>query len=350
MKTCCGMLTLFFCLVTVANAKPVRPAPEKKNAESMITNKAQQAIDTGLAYLTKEQAIDGSFGTGAYKGNVAVTGLAGLALLSADPMDGDNEKIVTKAVRYVLSQQDKDGLIASKGNAIQGPMYGHGFATLFLADAHERVADKKLKSDAKEALERAVKLLIKAQNREGGWRYMPNSPDADISVTACQVAALRAARDAGIVIPQATLDNAANYVKRCQADGGGFRYQAGFGGGPGFSRTAAGVASLNRAGIKDGEAIDKGLKYLQVPDPKNNGMKNAEMQFHYYYGHYYAAKAMWYAGDKEWQKWYPAIRDELVRDQKDDRWQLGTMCPHYCTAMALIILQLPEARLASMKR
>ncbi len=344
-----GIFTLMFCLATVALAKPIRPAPDKKDAESMITREAQKAIDAGLAYLAKEQAGDGSFGTGAYKGNVAVTGLAGLAFLSADPNDSDIEKIVAKAVRYVLSQQNKDGLLATNGFGMQvGPMYGHGFAVLFLADAHPKIADKKLKSDTKEALKRAVKLLVvKAQNREGGWRYMPNSADADISVTACQVAALRAARDAGIEIPKETLDKAADYVKRCQDSSGGFRYQAGLGGGPGFARTAAGLASLNRAGVKDGEVIDNGMKYLRDYDRKKDG----EIVFHYYYGHYYAAKAMWYAGDKEWQKWYPTIRDELVRDQKkDDRWQLGTMGPHYCTAMALIILQMPEARLASMKR
>jgi prenyltransferase beta subunit len=342
MKTCGGILTLMFCLVTATLAKPVRPASDKKTVESMITKEAQKAIDTGLASLAKEQAADGSFGTGAYKGNVAVTGLAGLAFLSADPKDGDNEKIVAKAVRYVLSQQNKDGLLATNGG-IQGPMYGHGFAVLILADAYPKIADKKLKSDAKEALERAVKLLIKAQNREGGWRYMPTSLDTDISVTACQVAALRAARDAGVEIPKETLDKAADYVKRCQAENGGFRYQAGFGGGPGFARTAAGLASLNRAGVNDGAVIDKGMKFLQ-----NN--KNAELQFHYSYGHYYAAKAIWYAGDKEWQKWYPTIRDDLVRDQKEGYWTVGTMCPHYNTAIALIILQMPDAWLPSMKR
>ncbi len=32
---------------------------------------------------------------------------------------------------------------------------------------------------------------------------------------------------------------------------------------------------------------------------------------HYFYGHYYAAQAMWIRGGDDWATWYPAIRDEL---------------------------------------
>ena len=33
---------------------------------------------------------------------------------------------------------------------------------------------------------------------------------------------------------------------------------------------------------------------------------------HYFYGHYYAAQAMWTAGGDYWAEWYPPIRDELL--------------------------------------
>jgi Prenyltransferase and squalene oxidase repeat len=340
MKTCCGILLLVLCLPEVVHA-------QKKDAADLITKDTQKAIDAGLKYLAKEQAADGSFGTGAYKGNIGVTSLAGLALLAAKP-GGDQEQIVAKTVRYIVGNQDKaSGMLNSRQGALHGPMYGHGFAVLFLADAHEKIADKKLKTEVREALEHAVKLLITAQNREGGWRYLPNSPDADVTVTACQVAALRAARDAGIEIPKETFNKVAEYVKRCQTDDGGFRYQAGFGGASGFARSAAALNSLNRSGVKDGEVIDKGMKYLRDFDRAKG---SPEWSFHYSYGHYYAAKTMWYAGDKDFQKWYPTIRDELLQSQKDDHWRQGTMCPHYDTAIALIILQMPDGRLPSLKR
>lgn len=329
-----------------------------KDSKDLITKQTQKAIDAGLAYLANEQAEDGSWGTGDLQGSVAVTSLAGLAFISGQPRplppppvgrpDGvAYRKVVTKAVRYVLSRERRDtpGFFHDP-KTFHGPMYGQGFAVLFLADAHWTITDKKLQTEVKVALTRAVKLIIDSQNDQGGWRYQPKPQDADVSVTACQVAALRAARDAGIEVPKATIEKAIGYVKSCQhSDNGGFRYQP-LGGPSGFARTAAGLTSLNRLGVKDGEAVDNGMNYLRQAD-----LKHAEVQIHYFYGHYYAAKAMWYAGDKQWQKWYPGIRDELLRSrQRDGSWFNGQIGPHYCTSMALIILQMPHATLPSLKR
>jgi RNA polymerase sigma factor (sigma-70 family) len=323
---------------------------QKKDAKVLITKETQKAIDAGLAYLAQEQADDGSWGTQQQQGSTAVTSLAGLAFLSGNhhPDRGEYGKTVTRAVRYVLSQEHKDtpGFFHAKG-AAHGPMYNHGFAVLFLADAHAAIADKKLKTEVKDALDRAVKLTLDSQNEQGGWRYQPKPQDADLSVTAGQVAALRAARDAGIGVPQAALDKAIAYVKSCHhPDNGGYRYQP-LGGPAGFARSAAGVMSLNRLGVKDGEALDNGMDYLRKSD-----LKNETVKMHYFYGHYYAAKAMWYAGDKDWRKWYPPVRDELLESRKEgNRWSSGNPAdPHYCTAMALIILQMPQGHLASMRR
>src|SRR5262249_25259648 len=143
-----------------------------------------------------------------------------------------------------------------------GPMYGHGFGTLFLAEVSGMVHEPKLHEQVRSTLKQAVEVILRGQNPEGGWRYHPNSRDADISVTICQIMALRAARNAGVAVPKEKVGKCVDYVKRCQdLREGWFRYQAQGGGGShqAFARTAAGVCALNSAGIylkdKEGNTV-----------------------------------------------------------------------------------------------
>jgi hypothetical protein len=322
--------------------------PDGSASKGMITNQAQAAIDQGLAYLARNQHRDHSFGTNQYRGNVAVTSLAGLAFMAGGHMPGRGKygKQVAGALEYVLSQEENRGNIRGRrgflhnGNATpHGPMYGHGFGTLFLAELYGMVHERKLKEDLRNTLERAVQLIVTSQNGEGGWRYHPESRDADISVTICQIMALRSARNAGFSVPKSVVDKCIKYVKNCQEFDGGFRYMA-QGGGAAFARTAAGVVALYSAGVYTGPAIDKGLKYLMNCKP---GRQFARHEMHYFYGHYYAAQAMWTAGGRHWDEWYPAIREDLLsnRLRHDGSW-FDQICTHYGTAMACIILQIPN--------
>jgi hypothetical protein len=164
--------------------------------------------------------------------------------------------------------------------------------------------------------------------------------DADVSVTICQIMALRSARNAGIEAPKSTIDRAVEYVRKCQNEAdGGFKYQL-TSGRSAWPRSAAGVASLFYAGVYEDQAIDRGLVYLF-----NNAMPTPETRnvAHYFYGHYYAVQAMYLAGGEHWAAWWPAIRDTLVSVQAPDgSWSDSQAGDSYGTAMALIILQMPK--------
>ena len=61
--------------------------------------------------------------------------------------------------------------------------------------------------------------------------------------------------------------------------------------------------------------------------------------------------AIWQAGGKRWTKWYPAIRDELIAKQSPDgSWLDSFISPEYETAMALLILEVPNNYLAIFQR
>jgi hypothetical protein len=314
-------------------------------SKGMITEAAQHVIQQGLAYLQRHGHEDGSFGTGHYRG-VAITSLAGLAMMSGGHLPGRGAygDVVTKALRYVMGQEDKaqPGYLHNRHDPRHDGMYSHGFGTLFLAEVHGMVPQPELAKEVRELLKRAVQLTLDAQNGEGGWRYQPRDRSADISVTVCQIMALRAARNVGIDVPKEKVDRCIEYVKRCQERDGGFRYMA-QGGPTGFARTAAGVAALLSAGIYKGPEVESGLKYLMQFKPNAQTPYYSHHNLHYFYGHYYAAQAMWTAGGAYWQEWYPGIRDELIRSHRGNEggWY-DTVCRHYATALACIILQIPN--------
>ena len=309
-------------------------------------NDAQRhAVSRGLAWLAQHQQADGSFLLQGQK-HAGITALAALAFMEAGnlPNRGPYGANVARALKFVLDNCQESGLIVSDNS--QSPMYGHGFATLFLGEVYGMTGDDAVK----EKLQKAIALIEKTQSNipgnDGGWRYQPVPYDADISVTICQVMALRAARDAGIYVHPGTMDRAIKYVQACQNPDGGFSYMARMGGGSqsGFGRSAAGVASLYYAGHFTGNDLDRGLKYLKqyCPARHGSGGEGMESEGNYFYGNYYAMQAMFLAGGNYWAEWYPAVRDQMVaRQQSNGSWS-GEYSEDYCTAMALIALQMPN--------
>ena len=309
--------------------------------EDEVTAAQQLAVTRGLAWLAQQQAADGSYGNLSHYGaHVGITGLAALAFMSDGNMPGRGRygETVDRSLTFVVDHASESGLLAAETS--HGPMYGHAFATLFLAEAYGMTP----RSDVRETLRKAVRLIINTQNEEGGWRYQPVRADADISVTVCQVMALRAARNAGIYVDKEVIDRAIDYILASQNEDGGFRYMLDSGGSA-FARSAAGVAALQYAGVYGGDTVGRGLAYLRrFMPPKEQTVG------HYFYGHYYASQAMFLAGDEQWRRWWPAVRDELVKGQTADGSWRGQAGPEYGTAMALIILQMPNRLLPIFQR
>jgi len=333
----CGVL----CLPVSSSAQTRRI---EHTGPEFYTTRVERSVNDGLKYLASRQRADGSFGSGRFEGNVAVTALSGMAFLSAGhtPGRGRYGKNVRQTIDYLLDRTLPNGYIVEEDIRYHGPMYGHGFATMFLAECYGMTHDKDLKEELKRKLKRAVALIIKTQNKAGGWRYKTDSNDADVSVTVCQVMALRAARNAGLYVPKKTILRAVGYIKECQNRNGGFRYQTILRVRSAFPRSAAAVVGLYSAGIDNvtkGPEIQRGLRYLKKYIPRGGAPSKEN---HYFYGHYYAVQAMWHAGGELWREWYPAVRDELLFDRNaDGHWSDNYICDEYGTAMACLILQMP---------
>jgi hypothetical protein len=311
----------------------------------LTTPATRSAVEKGLDYLVNRQSSDGSFGAGGYAKNVGVVGLIATAFLSHGDMPdrGRRGLVVSSCLKYVLKHAKSSGFINAADFAGYGPMYGHGFAMLFLAETYGMTEDRSIRG----ALSRAVKLTVECQNEEGGWRYHAERKESDVSVTICQMMALRAARNAGFEVRSETIDRGLAYVKRCQNGDGGFMYQLTVTGESEFPRSAGAAAALYGAGVNEGQELDAVLAYLRK---SLEGPAKRPDSGHFWYGHYYAAQAWRRAGGKDWSDWYTAIRDVVLPLQKGDGSWSDEIGSEYATAMACHFLQMPASYLPLFQR
>ncbi len=315
-----------------------------------ITPDTKEAIDAGLDFLARMQSRDGSwYNRGDYgKYPVSMTGLAGLALL----MDGNTStqgryaQNVDRAARYLVDSTTSSGLIARIEEAEGRPMYGHGFSMLFLAELYGMTEDAQRQREIHDVLVRAVDLTTRSQSQLGGWIYLPDSGGDEGSVTITQVQALRACRNAGIAVPKQVIDEAMNYLKISANSDGGIAYRAGMRGPSRPAITAAAVCCWFNAGDYENPLALRALQYA-----KDNIQVGRRSNGHYMYTHLYFAQAMFASGTKDWEAYFPHMRDTLLRQQgADGSWRGDHVGTVYGTAVAMIILQLPYNQLPIMQR
>ena len=138
------------------------------------------------------------------------------------------------------------------------------------------------------------------------------------------------------------------YVKQSQNPDGGFRYMLSGGPSSEFPRSAAGVVALaERRRIR----FQGDPRRHRLSPPLQPGLRVGRRNNHYFYGQYYAAQAMWIQGGDAWSEWFPTAREELLRRQMAPGfWPDNSVCSEYGTAMALIILQIPNTYLPIFQR
>lgn len=327
------------CAAPLAHAQRRADPFDVEAREYLGTPQTEVAVRRGLDYLASRMQADGHWASGNYSVDAAVSGLCTLAFLSAghQPGRGKYGEMLNKAVDWLADSVQRNGLVGRGGSA-GPPMYGHGFATLCLAELYGMTR----RSDLRPKLESAIQLIVRTQNAEGGWRYQPQVADADISVTAVQLVALRAAHNAGVKVPTATVKRAINYIKRCANNGdGGFSYQINQrGSGP--ARTGAAVTCLMLSGERNSPECKGGVTYLQ-----EHPIERYEWMYrqHYMYALYYCTQAMYQVGGKPWRDWFVTLRERLLASQSSDGSWNDTQGPEYATAMAVLALQVPAGLL-----
>ncbi|NUN47638.1 MAG: terpene cyclase/mutase family protein [Candidatus Brocadiae bacterium] len=320
------------------------PAPAGPERKSLVTDKQLEATRKGLEWLAKNMSGKGKAAPWGQSAPVAVTALAGCAFMADGHLPGRGKygDQLKRAIEYVLgcSAKNRKGYLADPQDG-QSRMHGHGFATMFLAEAFGMMMlNDEMANKMRQAIEKAVDVIEYSQTTLGGWGYMPEPTYDEGSITVAEVMALRSCRNAGFKVEKKVINKGIDYLKKSANSDGSFKYSLQGGGGGGtVALTAGAVASMQLFGEYEAKEVKKGLEFLK----KNKGQvkQGGGGWGHFFYSALYATMAAYFAGGSLWEEWFPPFRDELVKSQRPDGSWAGEFDNAYCTAYGVLTLAVP---------
>ncbi len=367
MKPCIALGVSAFWLILSAVATTPARAEE-------LAPEYRKAVEKGLQWVAKAQHRDGHWDAHGGQYPTTMTALSGMVLLmeGSTIREGRYAEHIRKATDWLMDRCQRNGLIGNPNNPTEASryMYGHGFAMLFLSQVYGEEEDKERRKKLEGILTRAVEFTGRAQTPRGGWGYVSSADGGGFdegSVTVTQVQALRAARNAGIVVPKKIIEDAQKYLKDCTTDRGGVIYSLAQGGraavgGERPPLTAAAIACMFSSGDYNSPLAKKWLEYCRTAIP----IAQVGRSGHDEYMHYYYAQALYILGDEGYKKMFPnakpdehltwskyrkAMFDHLVRTQNaDGSWSGGYIGPVFSTTTHLTILQLENGTLPIYQR
>lgn len=338
---CCSIA-----LVVAIVAAPDASAAKKKKDPRVV-----QAVNRALAYLAREQQRQGYWEANGGQYRVAMTALAGNALLAegSTTTRGRYSRNIRLAVDYLTEMSRPNGLIGFQQDYHY--TYGHGFSMLFLSQVYGEEEDLERRSELKDVLTRAVEFSAQAQTTRGGWGYVsakdqPNFDEGSTCIT--QVQGLRACRNAGIPVPAEIIEKAKKYIRDCTTPEGGVQYSI-RGGGPRPPITAAACAAMFNAGEYESDHVQKMLKFCERRiDPQANGTR---FFGHWHYTHYYYAQVKYRMGDENWDKYFASLSKQILnKQQASGAWKDTHIGEVYPTSINATILQLDNGFLPIYQR
>jgi hypothetical protein len=316
-----------------------RMASAQTPGAEVVPRDVREMYESGVKYLVKTQNEDGTW-TGGEKGP-GTTALAVLAILASgeDPNFGLYRSSIRSGLRAMLRVQD------AKTGYLGPSMYHHGFAMLAFAEAYGAVDDQSLWTDEDpmdkrrtlgQALELAVRCAMTSQdkNPNHAWRYSPDGHDADTSVSGAVLVGLLAARNAGIEVPDRSIDQAIAYFVSMTSDGGTVGYTGSLSSfGESLARSSIATLVFSIAKRKELKQYAATLKYVSTKLDEEQG---AWVE----YTRYYQAQALFQGDIEAWERWNRRLIDKLKNMQSDDGSFQGQLGLSNDTSMSLLALAL----------
>ena len=327
--------------------------PDDLQLGGTIPPDVEQITSKALEYLSSTQDADGSWkpninGAGdAVRGReCGVVALAMMAMLSTgeDPNSGPYAKNIHAALRFLLAQQN------AESGFFPYSMYHHGFAMLALSEAYGNVDEELLwandtttepqkRRSISEALQLAIGLAVNSQkkNSSKAWRYQPGAKDSDTSVAGAVLMGLFAARNAGLSVPDSSIEDGLKYMQSMTSGKGGETIYSTQHTSLGKTPSAS-LSAITCLTMKIGEK--QSSQSYQAAAARIKTLADQADQSYFYYNLYYMGQALFQSDYSEWERWNKLTIRRLRRQQHDDGSFESTNGRLYATSMACLSLAL----------
>jgi len=328
---------LVLCAVAVLCASTSARAADESMAQEQSTTRQIEstfqkdrtdiALDKAIAYLISQQRDDGAVcdkQNDTTMTSLAIMAMAGVGIQPADPTP--EGRAMQNALAFVLrdDRQDPQGYFGQRDGS---RMYGHGITTLMLTEMLGMGVDQEQDRLIHERCQKAIDLILSSQKHpkphkyRGGWRYEPNSSDADLSATVWQLMALRSAKNDGLEVPAAAIHQAVEYLGRSYAStldrngmpdkrASGFCYTPEQNS-PTYTMTAAGLLAMQVCGEYESPLVAGAADWLLEHPPKWK-------ERFFFYGTYYYAQGMYQRGGEHAKTARTLVQDVLLEKQAGD--------------------------------
>jgi len=329
------------------------PAPPSV-PETMAREEVHAPLDRAVHYLLVNQRKDGAWGSRApetvlelgfapesfYSWQLASQGLAAMAL-AAVPKTPERERALKRAIDWLVDTRLPTRASDWDVDNVWSSLYGF-VACVELLDG-ERVTERQQRSRLRERGEEFLAILGRYQALSGGWAYYDDPPFDTVPTwatsfcTAMILPALVSADAQGFGVGERTIERAVRYVRRCALPNGAYAYDL-----TPVTRLA-GVEHINlvqgslgriqvcnwglaRAGVPQitNEVVREGLQNFMEHHPFLDHVRtrpiphegyHANAGYFYYFGHYYAARAIGLLPEQEREYWQSRLRPHLVKTQ-----------------------------------
>jgi len=312
--------------------------PRVVSAET--TTASRQSAAKGTKWMLQTINRDGGCGTDVGQpSDIGCSAMVALALMSQGSTinEGPHSRELRKILNYMLRQTRQmrgDDITNQVGTQLQNKIGRHAhsfFAALFLSQVVGEDADN---TEARKALHKVVTAIGRAQQSDGSWGTQSWAPTLG---TVMGWVSLRGAYSAGFHV-RGSADKTAEYLisqmSTLQNQGSWMHT---------LYKNATGVRVLYAMKKGDDARCRKAFEdVLRLVSQDSNAFRQAGGEE--YLAFHLITETMLQAGGKDWDRWYPVVRDRIVSVQNADGSWTGHHCitsRTFCTAAAVLVLQSP---------